>query len=99
MSISNRAAQFIPFDALTGYYDEVRETVRLTMEKTELSDNEKERRSYTTTTGKVSGYLFPKCFIIVLCFVVKIDRYDYLSLLNIISIPHYQFHKQAANLV
>lgn len=33
MSISNRAAQFSPFAALTGYDDEVRETARLTDEK------------------------------------------------------------------
>lgn len=43
MSISNRAAQFSPFAALTGYDDKVRETARLTDEKIELSDNEKER--------------------------------------------------------
>lgn len=43
MSISNRAAQFSPFAALTGYEGEIRETVRLTDEKMELSDREKER--------------------------------------------------------
>lgn len=43
MSMSSRAAQFSPFAALTGYDDEVRETTRLTDEKIELSDNEKER--------------------------------------------------------
>lgn len=43
MSISNRAAQFSPFAALTGYEDEIRETARLTDEKMELSDSEKER--------------------------------------------------------
>lgn len=42
MSISNRAAQFSPFAALNGYEDEIRETARLTDEKMELSDNEKE---------------------------------------------------------
>lgn len=43
MSISNRAAQFSPFAALTGYDDEIRETARLTDEKIELSDSEKDR--------------------------------------------------------
>lgn len=43
MSISNRAAQFSPFAALTGYEDEIRETGRLTGEEMELSDSEKER--------------------------------------------------------
>lgn len=36
MSISDRAAQFAPFAALTGYGDAVRETARLTDEKMEL---------------------------------------------------------------
>lgn len=43
MSMSNRADQFSPFAALTGYDDEVRETARLTDEKIELSDTDKER--------------------------------------------------------
>lgn len=43
MSMTNRAAQFSPFAALTGYEDQVTETARLTGEKIELSDNEKER--------------------------------------------------------
>lgn len=43
MSMANRAAQFSPFAALTGYEDEVMETARLTDEKIELSDTEKER--------------------------------------------------------
>lgn len=41
MSISDRAAQFSPFAALTGYGDVIRETARLTDRKPELSDEEK----------------------------------------------------------
>lgn len=47
MSMVNRAAQFSPFAALTGYEDEVRETARLTCKKAELSDPEKERLNQT----------------------------------------------------
>ncbi|MDO4339880.1 MAG: hypothetical protein Q4C91_17590 [Eubacteriales bacterium] len=43
MSMANRAAQFSPFAALTGFDDKVMETARLTDEKIELSDTEKER--------------------------------------------------------
>ena len=37
MSMHDRAAQFAPFSALTGYDDTVRETARLTAEKQELT--------------------------------------------------------------
>ena len=38
MSITNRAAQFAPFSALTGYDEAIKETSRITSEKHELSD-------------------------------------------------------------
>ena len=38
MSITNRAAQFAPFSALTGYDEAIKETSRVTSEKHELSD-------------------------------------------------------------
>lgn len=38
MPISDRAAQFSPFAALTGYEDEVKEAARLTDKKIELSE-------------------------------------------------------------
>lgn len=41
MSIYNRAAQFSPFAALTGYEDAVAETARLTDYKIELDENKK----------------------------------------------------------
>ena len=42
MSISDRAAQFAPFAALTGYQDAIVETGRLVDKKCELTDEEKE---------------------------------------------------------
>lgn len=42
MSLYDRAAQFSPFAALSGYDDMVKEEARLTDEKSELSDYEKD---------------------------------------------------------
>lgn len=41
MPMQDRAAQFQPFRALTGYEDAVRETARLTEEKPQLTEDEK----------------------------------------------------------
>lgn len=43
MSAADRAAQFAPFAALTGYEALVRETARLTEDQTELAEDEKQR--------------------------------------------------------
>lgn len=42
MPETDRAAQFSPFAALTGYDDEIRETARLTDQRIELDENSKE---------------------------------------------------------
>lgn len=42
MTMQERAAQFSPFAALTGYGDTLRETARLTDEWNELDENERE---------------------------------------------------------
>ena len=42
MSMLDRAAQFSPFAALTGYDDAIHETGRLTDKKIDLSEEEKE---------------------------------------------------------
>ena len=46
MTMSNRAAQFSPFAALTGYGDTIRETARLTDQKPELSESERAELDY-----------------------------------------------------
>ena len=42
MSLADRAAQFSPFAALTGYEDAIDESARLTEERIELDENARE---------------------------------------------------------
>ncbi len=42
MSINERAAQFAPFAALAGHDDEIKETARITSQRIELDEMEKE---------------------------------------------------------
>lgn len=46
MSRENRAAQFAPFAALTGYGDVIRESARFTEGRPELTEEEKEELDY-----------------------------------------------------
>ena len=60
MSVSDRAAQFAPFAALTGYGDVIKETARLTETRPELSEDEKARmdqtlRAVLNTQGENAG--------------------------------------------
>ena len=41
MTLENRAAQFAPFSALTGYSEAIKETGRLTNKKIEIDEEEK----------------------------------------------------------
>lgn len=43
MSSANRAAQFMPYDALSGYKESIQENGRITVQKVELSDEEKSK--------------------------------------------------------
>lgn len=47
MPVSDRAAQFAPFAALTGYGDVIKETARLTEARPELSEDEKAEMDQT----------------------------------------------------
>lgn len=46
MPVSDRAAQFAPFAALTGYGDVIKETARQTDAEPELSEDEKQELNY-----------------------------------------------------
>lgn len=50
MPVSDRAAQFAPFAALTGYGDVIKETARLTEARPELSEDEREELDYKLRT-------------------------------------------------
>lgn len=50
MPVSDRAAQFAPFAALTGYGDVIKETARLTEARPELSEDEKAEMDQTLRT-------------------------------------------------
>ncbi|MDD6814049.1 MAG: hypothetical protein PUD60_06585 [Akkermansia muciniphila] len=53
MSLSDRAAQFLPFSALSGFEDAIDETARLTEERPVLDDSEKERISSLLTRASL----------------------------------------------
>ena len=58
MSREERAAQFMPFMALTGYADVIRETERLTDERPELSESVKEelgRKLHQLCSARMRG--------------------------------------------
>ena len=55
MSSHDRAAQFAPYSALSGYDDAVVETARLTDSRTELDEYEKERINAALTDIFTSG--------------------------------------------
>lgn len=59
MSMSDRAAQFSPFAALTGYGDAIRETTRLTDEKIVLSEESKEElnQKLRMISERLAGHL------------------------------------------
>ena len=60
MSMAERAAQFSPFDALTGFEDVIGETARYTESKPELEEEERDAldRKLAEIAGSVA--LFPK---------------------------------------
>ena len=62
MPMIDRAAQFTPFQALTGYGDAIQETARLTGEKVELTEDEKavldEKLRLLADTGNEAAFTY-----------------------------------------
>ena len=67
MPVSDRAAQFAPFAALTGYGDVIKETARQTDARPELSEDEKEALDYKIQLA--CGLPGDKPEITITCFV------------------------------
>lgn len=62
MPMIDRAAQFTPFQALTGYGAAIQETARITGEKAELTEEEKavldERLHFLADTGNEAAFTY-----------------------------------------
>ena len=62
MPMIDRAAQFTPFQALTGYGEAIQETARITGEKVELTEEEKvvldEKLRLLTDTGNEAAFTY-----------------------------------------
>ena len=62
MPMIDRAAQFTPFQALTGYGEAIQETARITGEKVELTEDEKtvldEKLRLLTDTGNEAEFTY-----------------------------------------
>lgn len=97
MSLYDRAAQFSPFAALTGYDDAVKETARLTDTKAELDEYEKaainERLNWIQDTFDVQPevsitYFLPDkkksggAYITVTGYVKKVDEYEHVVVMR-----------------
>ncbi len=67
MSLHDRAAQFMPFAALTGYDDQIEEAARITEQKRELSDEEKQQLNKSLNI--LSNILYKRPEISGICFV------------------------------
>lgn len=88
MTMQERAAQFSPFAALTGYGDAIKETARTTEAKPELDEEEKEKLSRQLQTAMRENrlieitYFMPdakkdggSCFTAV-GYIRRIDEYE-----------------------
>lgn len=73
MSLTERAAQFAPFAALSGHNEELKETARLTSERIELDEMEKELLSVKLKTleARINEQIN-----ISICYFVKDQRKD-----------------------
>lgn len=72
LSMEQRAAQFAPFAALTGYGDAIKETARITEDRIELDDEEKIKLD--NKLKKIQNNISNKPKVIVTYFVPDIRK-------------------------
>ena len=65
MSMLNRAAQFAPFAALSGYEEAINEAGRTTDRRIEPDESEKSGGSYETITGSVKNIDAVFCYVVM----------------------------------
>ena len=97
MPVKDRAAQFAPFAALTGYHDAVREASRFTDEETDLDENIKDLLDEKLRLLQQNIHLHPQVTILYFLpdgkkaggtyasatgFVKKVDDYHHMILLQ-----------------
>lgn len=72
MSLEARSARFAPFAALTGYDEQIEETARITCQKKELNDEQKE--ILNNKLQKIQEKIEMKPEITVTCFVEDLKK-------------------------
>ena len=82
LSIEQRAAQFAPFAALTGYGNSINETARLTDNRIELNEEEKENINIKLQELKNKITTMPQVTITYFVPDVKKDGGEYITKMN-----------------
>ena len=82
LSMEQRAAQFAPFAALTGYGDSIKETARLTDNRIELNEEEKEMLNIKLQELKNKVSIMPQVTITYFVPDVKKAGGEYITKIN-----------------
>ena len=82
LSMEQRAAQFAPFAALTGYGDSIKETARLTDNRIELNEEEKENINIKLQELKSKISTMPQVTITYIVPDVKKAGGEYITKMN-----------------
>jgi len=93
LSSEQRAAQFAPFAALTGYGDQVKETARITEDRIDIDDEEKQKIDLKLQEIKLNLKQLPKATITYFIPDLKKSGGEYVTIIgNVKKIDEYS-HK------